>query len=60
MLASGYVVQPAERRSWRESLGEFAGHLTEAGLGEIDVLVEYQSAHGDVSRRGGGVASGGD
>ncbi|MEU4528025.1 DUF2075 domain-containing protein [Micromonospora ureilytica] len=42
LRASGYVVRPAEMRSWRESLSELARHLTEAGLGEIDALVEYQ------------------
>ncbi|MEU1585346.1 DNA/RNA helicase domain-containing protein [Micromonospora sp. NPDC005710] len=39
---AGYDVRPAEKRSWRESLGELARHLTEAGLGGIDALVEYQ------------------
>ncbi|MEW2475981.1 DUF2075 domain-containing protein [Micromonospora gifhornensis] len=35
-------VSPAERRSWAHSLPVLAQDLTDAGLGQIEVLVEYQ------------------
>jgi DUF2075 family protein len=39
---SGNGVSPAERRSWSRSLAVLAQDLDEAGLAEVEVLVEYQ------------------
>ncbi|HEX8347725.1 MAG TPA: DUF2075 domain-containing protein [Actinoplanes sp.] len=39
---SGHGVGPAEQRSWQRSLPVLAQDLADAGLGHIEVLVEYQ------------------
>ncbi|GAB3808891.1 DNA/RNA helicase domain-containing protein [Micromonospora zhanjiangensis] len=39
---SGHGVGPAERRSWAASLPVLAQDLADAGLAEVEVLVEYQ------------------
>ncbi|GAA2053434.1 DNA/RNA helicase domain-containing protein [Williamsia deligens] len=37
----GYKPAPAEQQSWRRSLPVLAGDLREAGLGDVEMLVEY-------------------
>jgi uncharacterized protein len=39
---SGHAVSPAERRSWSRSLAILAQDLSDAGLDEVEALVEYQ------------------
>jgi uncharacterized protein len=39
---SGHGVGPAEQRSWSRSLSVLAQDLADAGLGDVEVLVEYQ------------------
>lgn len=39
---SGHGVSPAERRSWSRSLSILAQDLADAGLPDVEVLVEYQ------------------
>lgn len=39
---SGHGVGPAERRSWSRSLSVLAQDLADAGLHDVEVLVEYQ------------------
>ncbi|MEV4755337.1 DUF2075 domain-containing protein [Micromonospora sp. NPDC049559] len=39
---SGHGVAPAEKKSWARSLPVLAQDLVDAGLGEVEVLVEYQ------------------
>ncbi|GGK88908.1 DUF2075 domain-containing protein [Mangrovihabitans endophyticus] len=39
---SGHGVGPAERRSWERSLSILAQDLADAGLNDVEVLVEYQ------------------
>ncbi|MFG2045908.1 DNA/RNA helicase domain-containing protein [Micromonospora sp. NPDC048935] len=39
---SGHGVSPAEKRSWSRSLPVLAQDLADAGLAEVEVLVEYQ------------------
>jgi uncharacterized protein len=39
---SGHCVSPAERNSWSRSLSVLAQDLADAGLQDIEVLVEYQ------------------
>jgi DUF2075 family protein len=39
---SGHGVGPAERRSWERSLPVLAQDLADAGLGQVEILVEYQ------------------
>lgn len=39
---SGHGVSPAERRSWSRSLTILAQDLADAGLDDVEVLVEYQ------------------
>lgn len=39
---SGHGVSPAEKRSWARSLPVLAQDLADAGLTEVEVLVEYQ------------------
>jgi DUF2075 family protein len=39
---SGHGVSPAERNSWSRSLSVLAQDLADAGLDDIEVLVEYQ------------------
>jgi hypothetical protein len=39
---SGHGAGPAEKRSWARSLPVLAQDLVDAGLGEVEVLVEYQ------------------
>ncbi|MGK5519015.1 DNA/RNA helicase domain-containing protein [Micromonospora sp. URMC 107] len=38
----GHNVSPAERRSWERSLPVLGQDLADAGLGQVEVLVEYQ------------------
>ena len=38
----GHRPSPAEERSWERSLSILAGDLHDAGLGEVEVLLEYQ------------------
>ncbi|MEU5550080.1 DUF2075 domain-containing protein [Micromonospora sp. NPDC047793] len=40
--AIGRRVSPAERRSWERSLPVLAQDLADAGLGQVEMLVEYQ------------------
>lgn len=39
---SGHGVSPAERRAWSRSLSVLAQDLADAGLDDVEVLVEYQ------------------
>jgi uncharacterized protein len=39
---SGHGVNPAERRSWQRSLPILAQDLMDAGLDQVEILVEYQ------------------
>ena len=39
---SGNAVSPAERKSWSRSLSVLAQDLADAGLHDVEVLVEYQ------------------
>jgi hypothetical protein len=39
---SGHGVGPAERKSWSRSLSVLAQDLADAGLDDVEVLVEYQ------------------
>ena len=39
---SGHGVGPAERRSWERSLPILAQDLVDAGLGQVEILAEYQ------------------
>ena len=39
---SGHGVSPAERRAWSRSLSALAQDLADAGLHDVEVLVEYQ------------------
>ncbi|MEE6260811.1 DUF2075 domain-containing protein [Plantactinospora sonchi] len=39
---NGHGVSPAERRSWSQSLAVLAQDLADAGLDQVEVLVEYQ------------------
>ncbi|GLZ77132.1 ATP-binding protein [Actinorhabdospora filicis] len=41
-LLKGPAPSPAEIRSWRSSLPTLARDLTDAGLGKVEMLVEYQ------------------
>ena len=38
----GHNVSPAERRSWSHSLAVLGQDLADAGLGQVEMLVEYQ------------------
>ncbi|WP_121154748.1 hypothetical protein [Micromonospora pisi] len=38
---TGHGVSPAERRSWRNSLAVFVQDRADAGLDQVEVLVEY-------------------
>ncbi|NJP31016.1 DUF2075 domain-containing protein [Micromonospora thermarum] len=38
----GHKVSPAERRSWSRSLAVLGEDLADAGLGQVEVLIEYQ------------------
>ncbi|MFC7548945.1 DNA/RNA helicase domain-containing protein [Plantactinospora sp. GCM10030261] len=42
LWAMRHGVNPAERRSWKGSLPVLAQDLLDAGLGDVEVLVEYQ------------------
>ncbi|RIV41520.1 DUF2075 domain-containing protein [Micromonospora radicis] len=42
LRAMRHGVSPAERRSWASSLPVLAQDLADAGLGQVEVLVEYQ------------------
>ncbi|MFI7660909.1 DNA/RNA helicase domain-containing protein [Micromonospora parva] len=39
---AGHGVSPAEKRSWARSLPVLAQDLTDAGLADVEVLIEYQ------------------
>ncbi len=39
---SGHGVSPAERKSWSRSLSVLAQDLADAGLDDVEVLVEYR------------------
>ncbi len=39
---TGQAVSPVERRSWSGSLPVLARDLTDAGLGQIEIILEYQ------------------
>lgn len=41
-LRAGRVVSPAERRSWSRSIPALRADLMDAGLGDVEVLLEYQ------------------
>ena len=41
-MTVGVVVSPAERRSWDRSLPILAQDLVQAGLSQIEMLIEYQ------------------
>src|SRR5438105_4551851 len=41
-MASGIAVSDSERRSWDRSLPILARDLIDAGLGKIEMLIEYQ------------------
>jgi uncharacterized protein len=41
-MAAGIGTSPAERRSWDHSLPILAADLVQAGLGQIEMLIEYQ------------------
>lgn len=41
-MTMGWVPSEAERRSWRNSLPVLANDLVEAGLGDVEMLIEYQ------------------
>ncbi len=38
----GHAVSPGERRAWQRSLAVLGQDLADAGLGQVEVLVEYQ------------------
>jgi DUF2075 family protein len=42
LRVSGHGVSPAERKSWARSLSVLAQDLADAGLDDVEVLVEYQ------------------
>ncbi|WP_036374622.1 DUF2075 domain-containing protein [Micromonospora sp. ATCC 39149] len=42
LRSSGHGVAPAEKRAWARSLPVLAQDLVDAGLGQVEVLVEYQ------------------
>ncbi|MET4430801.1 hypothetical protein ABIA65_004112 [Mycolicibacterium sp. 624] len=41
LYQTGHRASPAEQSSWRKSLPAFAGDLVDAGLGEVEMLIEY-------------------
>jgi uncharacterized protein len=41
LYQTGHRASPSEQSSWRKSLPAFAIDLVEAGLGEVEMLVEY-------------------
>jgi len=41
LYQTGHRASPSEQSSWRKSLPAFAIDLAEAGLGEVEMLVEY-------------------
>lgn len=41
-IAYGYHASPAEQRSWERSLAVLTNDLHDAGLGQVEVLLEYQ------------------
>ncbi|MEV6344034.1 DUF2075 domain-containing protein [Actinoplanes sp. NPDC051851] len=41
-MTRGYGAAPAERRSWERSLAVLAQDLADAGLHDVEVLIEYQ------------------
>ncbi|MBB5828272.1 DUF2075 domain-containing protein [Micromonospora carbonacea] len=42
LRSGGHGVAPAEKRAWARSLPVLAQDLVDAGLGQVEVLVEYQ------------------
>jgi hypothetical protein len=63
-LAAGIAVSPAERRSWDRSLPLLAQDLVQAGLSQVEMLIEYQlpltSKRADVVLAGRDRRTGGD
>ncbi|WP_238154447.1 DUF2075 domain-containing protein [Ornithinimicrobium sufpigmenti] len=41
-MTTGRTASPAERRSWERSLPRLRADLIDAGLGDVEMLVEYQ------------------
>lgn len=41
-ITTGRSVSPSERRSWERSLPRLRADLIDAGLGDVEMLVEYQ------------------
>jgi hypothetical protein len=63
-MAAGINASPAERRSWDRSLPVLAHDLVQAGLGQVEMLIEYQlpltSQRADVVLAGQDRRTGGD
>ena len=63
-MAAGINASPAERRSWDRSLPVLAHDLVQAGLSQVDMLIEYQlpltSQRADVVLAGQDRRTGGD
>jgi hypothetical protein len=63
-LSAGVVASPAERRSWDRSLPLLAQDLIQAGLSQVEMLIEYQlpltSKRADVVLAGQDRRTGGD
>lgn len=63
-MTMGWVPSESERRSWRNSLPVLANDLVEAGLGDVEMLIEYQlpltSKRADVVLAGVDRRTGGD
>jgi hypothetical protein len=63
-MAAGLSVSPAERRSWDRSLPILAQDLVQAGLSQVEMLIEYQlpltSKRADVVLAGQDRRTGGD
>jgi hypothetical protein len=63
-MAAGIVASPAERRSWDRSLPVLALDLVQAGLSQVEMLIEYQlpltSQRADVLLAGQDRRTGGD
>ena len=41
-ISAGHRPSPGERRSWERSLPALAADLNDAGLGGVEMLIEYQ------------------
>ncbi|HEY0935103.1 MAG TPA: DUF2075 domain-containing protein [Trebonia sp.] len=63
-MTMGWVPSESERRSWQNSLPVLANDLVEAGLGDVEMLIEYQlpltSKRADVVLAGVDRRAGGD